>query len=153
MADLALYLHLLLFTNTSTPQELVGIVVSVHDGDTIKVRDNEQIYNIRLVGIDAPELKQPFGVTSQRNLSRLVLHQNVTIIYTSKDKYNRLLGQVFKKKTDINKHMVVFGYAWHYAKYSKDEALAKAQEKAQKLKRGLWANPSAIPPWEFRAND
>ena len=42
--------------------ELVGKVVSVSDGDTLKVLVNDQQIKIRLGGIDAPESDQPFAV-------------------------------------------------------------------------------------------
>ena len=41
---------------------LVGRVVAVTDGDTIKVLDTANVEHIvRLSGIDAPEKKMPFG--------------------------------------------------------------------------------------------
>ena len=42
--------------------ELVGKVVSISDGDTLKVLVNDQQIKIRLGGIDAPESDQPFAV-------------------------------------------------------------------------------------------
>ena len=40
--------------------------------------------------------------------------------------------------------------AWHYVKYSDDPKLADAELKDRTPKRGLWANPNAIPPWDWR---
>ena len=48
------------------PATTAGKVVSVHDGDTVTVRtDDGQTLKVRLQGIDAPELKQPFGSRSR----------------------------------------------------------------------------------------
>ena len=40
--------------------------------------------------------------------------------------------------------------AWHYKEYSDDETLAELEDKARVSKLGLWAEPNALPPWEFR---
>ena len=50
----------------AAPATTVGKVVSVHDGDTVTGRtDDGQTLKVRLQGIDAPELKQPFGSSSR----------------------------------------------------------------------------------------
>src|SRR5262249_27668736 len=50
----------------------------------------------------------------------------------------------------INKELVEEGFAWHYVQYSKDKELAKAEKAAKERMKGLWADPSPIPPWDFR---
>jgi len=40
--------------------------------------------------------------------------------------------------------------AWHYVKYSDDQKLADAEQKAPTAKRGLWADPKPMPPWDWR---
>ena len=61
-------------------------MINVHDGDTITVLDQDnKKFNIRLQGIDAPELKQESGSVSQQNLSRMVLGKQVTIVWTKVD--------------------------------------------------------------------
>lgn len=45
--------------------EIVGKVVSVHDGDTLTVLVARTQVRIRLTDIDAPERKQPFGTRSR----------------------------------------------------------------------------------------
>jgi endonuclease YncB( thermonuclease family) len=42
-----------------TPAE--GVVVSVHDGDTLTVLVGKQEVKVRLAEIDAPEVGQPYG--------------------------------------------------------------------------------------------
>lgn len=55
--------------------------VGVHDGDSITVltAGNVQL-KVRLEGIDAPELKQPFSQQSKEALSGLVFGKDVTLI-------------------------------------------------------------------------
>ena len=42
------------------------------------------------------------------------------------------------------------GYAWVYRKYSKDAELLELEAEAKREKRGLWADPNPIPPWEWQ---
>jgi micrococcal nuclease len=42
------------------------------------------------------------------------------------------------------------GFAWHYKRYSSDPILAQAEIEARNAKAGLWADPQAIAPWDFR---
>jgi len=77
------------------PATVTGKVVSVHDGDTVTVRtDDGQTLKVRLQGIDAPELRQPFGSRSRDELSALVKGKPVTLIEHGRDKYGRTLANV-----------------------------------------------------------
>jgi hypothetical protein len=40
--------------------------------------------------------------------------------------------------------------AWVYGKYASDQSFFDLQKEARNAKHGLWADPNAIPPWEFR---
>jgi hypothetical protein len=43
------------------------------------------------------------------------------------------------------------GYARWYRKYAPhDRKLERLEKEAREAKRGLWSNPHAIPPWEYR---
>ena len=128
-----------------------GRVVGVHDGDTITALTpgNVQL-KVRLVEIDAPEIKQPFGQQSKQALSALVFGKDVEIRVTGKDRYGRTLARVFVDGTDVNLAMVKAGMAWRFDKYSKDAAFQRAEEEAQRARRGLWAEPAPVAPWEWR---
>ena len=73
-----------------------------------------------------------------------------------KDRYGRLLGQVWLSEQDINLAQIEAGFAWHYAEYARDQRpsdrprYAAAQEEARDARRGLWQDPKPIPPWQFR---
>ena len=125
-------------------------VVAVYDGDTITVRTDETI-KIRLDGIDAPELKQPFGQASKQAMSGLVFGKTITVKPKSKDRYGRTLARLEADGIDVNLQMVATGHAHWYEQYAKaDMLLANAQAKAKAEKAGIWIDPNAIPPWEFR---
>jgi micrococcal nuclease len=125
-------------------------VIAVYDGDTITVRTDETI-KIRLEGIDAPELKQPFGQASKQALSGLVFGQTVTVKPGKKDRYGRLLARVEIGGKDASLTMVETGMAHWYEQYAKrDTQLQSAQAQAKTARRGLWSDPNVIAPWEFR---
>ena len=127
-----------------------AVVVSVHDGDTITVRTDETI-KIRINGIDAPELKQPFGQASKQAMSGLVYGKTVTVKPDKKDRYGRLLARVEIGGKDTSLTMVNLGMAHWYEAYAKhDTQLQSAQSKAKGAKTGIWSDPDTIAPWVFR---
>lgn len=130
-------------------------VTEVHDGDTISIRTKSfagvplKIERIRLIGIDAPELKQePWGRLSKRYLKKLISESDwvvsVEFDIEHRDKYGRLLGYIWDKKGQlINEKMLENGYAMLYTippnvKYV--ERFIAAQKKAQTRKAGIWSN-------------
>ncbi|EEV5388893.1 thermonuclease family protein [Salmonella enterica] len=148
----------LLFSCSSFANNLVGKVTRVIDGDTIEVKTLPEkilVYEIpirvRLINIDAPEKKQPFGRWSTNQLKALLAGQSVTVSYTQTDRYGRVLGRVVTANgTEANRQQVLKGAAWVYDRYNTDNALPALQKEAQKKKRGLWADVNPIPPWEWR---
>ena len=136
---------------------LQGKVVSVADGDTITVLDDNKIqHKIRLQGIDAPEKSQPFGQKSKQSLNNLVHSKMVTIDFEKKDKYGRTVGKVLLNGTDVCLEQIKLGMAWHYKKYESEqpkedrEIYARAEQAAKAQTVGLWKDKSPTPPWEFR---
>lgn len=137
---------------TMPSKSIVGVVSSVHDGDTIKIGST----SIRLDSIDAPELAQTYGTQSRDNLSALVLNKPVTVYYSKIDKYGRTVGSVFTSDcTYANLQQVKSGSAWHYKQYQCEQAgtvrsvFAAAQTAAEAADLGLWAFV-ATPPWVYR---
>ena len=126
-------------------------VVGVHDGDTITciTPDKEQV-KIRLDAIDAPELGQPFGQASKKALSEKVFGKDVVVVPKKKDKYGRTIGHVMVNGRDVNLEMLEEGMAWHYEQYDHNKRLREAEQGARVVKKGLWADEHAVPPWEYR---
>ena len=148
-----LFLLSLLFLSLSLfSADIKGKVVAVTDGDTITVLDNldKGKFRIRLDKIDAPEKKQAFGNKAKQYLSSLIFGKKVSIRYKSIDRYGRILGVVFLDGAEINLQMVQNGYAWHYSYYDKTPAYIQAEKQARAEKKGLWADPNPINPYQFR---
>lgn len=135
-----------------------GVVQSVHDGDTIRVRDEDgRVHKIRLAYIDAPELKQTSGQDSADALRNRIEGQHVRMVRFGLDRYQREVGQIWLADEDVNLWLVRQGWAWHYQSIARKEQakpdytryqLAELQAKQHQL--GLWQNQDAVAPWQFR---
>ncbi|MDP1635997.1 MAG: thermonuclease family protein [Gallionellaceae bacterium] len=150
-------LAVLLFAAPSGAATLQGRVVAVTDGDTVKVLDASHTeWKIRLMGIDAPEKKQAFGNRSKSNLSDLVYGKSVTVEYSKKDRYGRIVGKILVNGVDANLEQVRAGMAWHYKQYAKEqiaedrETYARAEEQSRTGRQGLWKDVAPEPPWDWR---
>ena len=139
---------------------LTGTVTAVHDGDTLTLGTGQDAQQVRLQGIDAPELAQPEGNAARLALSAHTLHQGVQIAYTQRDRYDRILGQVIKADcTDVNLQLLNQGMAWFYRAYACDLErprrllYAAAESQARQKHLGLWSQSSPLAPWVFRNGD
>lgn len=87
----------------------------VTDGDTITIKDTQ----IRLFGIDAPELNHPYGKKAKWALHRLCKGQNVRAEITDTDRHGRTVAKCFLQNgTDLSAEMVKLGMAIDWPKYS-----------------------------------
>lgn len=151
LASLAAFLAAVPLIAAPAGDELTGKIVGVHDGDTVTLLVGKQTYKIRLEGIDAPELGQPFGKRSKKALSGAIFGKPVRVETYGSDRYGRVIGRIYGDGMNVNAAMVASGWAWHYVKYSDSRTLAKAERSARAEKVGLWSDPHAMPPWEWRA--
>ena len=129
-----------------------GKVVSVTDGDTIKVLQGGTQVKIRLAAIDCPEKGQPYGQAARKFTADLVAGKIVKVWPTDTDRYGRIVAFVFADGIDLNKELLKAGMAWHYQQYSRDPELAKLEFQARAKKVGLWSEPDPVPPWEYRGS-
>jgi micrococcal nuclease len=148
-------------------QSQLAQVMDVQDGDTLKVWLNGRAERIRLCGVDAPELAQPLGGESRRYLRSLINKGNGTIVVVpvEPDRYGRIVAELFiqprsglgyqsEEEIAVNAQMVRDGYAYHYAKYSdrcpNGGMLASLEADARQQRWGVWTNPNAVRPWDYR---
>lgn len=134
-------------------QTFVAKVIRILDGDTMEVLYQGRPVKIRLAHIDCPEKrgKQPFGTQAKSALSDLCFGQYVTVYGEKYDRNKRLIAVVAnQKKQIINQEMIKQGMAWHFKRYSTDLRYAKLELDARKGKKGLWKDPKAVAPWQWR---
>lgn len=130
-----------------------AVVLHVSDGDTLWVQpehDGEAL-KLRLAGIDAPELCQPWGQQAWRVLQMRLEGQRVQVVTGRQDTYGRWLAQVWHQGQDVGGWMVAQGYAWSPSFKGLPGPYDAWQRRAQWLRLGLFAHPLGLmPPREFR---
>ncbi len=122
----------------------------VIDGDSLVVGGTE----IRLFGIDAPELHQtcsragrPWncGQEAAQALRRMVAGREVTCHARERDRFERTVATCRTGELDLAAAMVRGGYAIAYGAYDADE------REARDARRGLWAGEFDRPAtWRAR---
>lgn len=143
----------------SQAELISGRVVHVADGDTVTVLDAGKVqHKIRLAGIDAPEKSQAYGERSRESLAELVANRTVIVETDKQDRYGRRVGKVLVNGKDVNIEQIRRGLAWFYRHYERElsdadrQGYDRAEEEARDYRRGLWADPRPVPPWDFRAS-
>jgi len=162
-----LMLALTLFLSPAVHAErLFGTVVDVSDGDTIRI-NAQGIHKIRLKGIDAPEMSQPFGSESRQHLVELTFMKRVAAECPERDHYGRLICTLYVTdpdckdpwcalEYDVNLAQLEASQAWWYRKFAREQTeeqrrrYESAERLAQARRVGLWSDPGAMPPWEWR---
>lgn len=140
-----------LVLDTAQAETMQARVVGVSDGDTVTVLDGaNKTHKVRLAGIDAPERAQPHGVRAKQALSELVFGREVSVFIVDRDRYGRVVARVYVGNVDVNAELVRSGMVWVYRRYNQDPFLPPLEEEARAQRRGLWADASPTPPWEFR---
>jgi micrococcal nuclease len=130
-----------------------ALVISVHDGDTIRVRrGNCEIERVRLASIDAPELKQPMGLAARSLTEQLTLGRTVQISEKGHDRYGRVVANVIAPHgVNVSCELVRQGLAWWYQDFDPhNELIANLQTRARKKKLGIWSGKNQVAPWEYR---
>lgn len=150
IAFLALFaISFLLDYTTANQKEIQGKVIKIYDGDTMTVIVNNEKLSIRMFGIDAPELKQKYGIESRDNLIKMCpLNSNITLQVKDKDKYKRTVAVVICNGHNLNSKQVENGFAWAYTDYS--WAFYFKQKIAESKKIGLWADKTPMNPKNYR---
>ena len=143
-----------LVLQTANSSHLPAKIVSIIDGDTIKIdRDGKQI-TVRLACIDAPETQQRGGKASSRRLEELIpIGTKIKLRMITEDRYGRQVAEVYQGDRLINLQMVEDGQALVYEDYIDPcdaQRYREAQRSAEGLKVGVWSLDDPIEPWAYR---
>tara|TARA_B100001113_G_scaffold28273_1_gene20405 strand:- start:4781 stop:5254 length:474 start_codon:yes stop_codon:yes gene_type:complete len=149
-----LILFIIIIANVSFAEQFNGKVSKIVDGDTIWVKSASGIIKIRLSYIDAPELKQDYGIQSKEYLANLILDKNVEIHSYRRDRYKRVIGEIYihnnKESVFINAKLLKSGHAWVYKRYRRNPYLMNLENFARINKNGIWNSENPVKPWEYR---
>ncbi|OYR17626.1 hypothetical protein CEV31_4353 [Brucella thiophenivorans] len=145
---------------TANAQEVHGLIVDVVDGDTLKIINTGQ--KIRLIGVDACEKNQKAktdlgqtvdcGVEPMNALISWTANKEVNCEFTSKDRYQRLLGICGNSEIpDFSAELIRQGYAVAYRYKGKvsDQIYEDIEARAKANRAGLWSMEFE-QPWAYR---
>jgi micrococcal nuclease len=132
----------------------VGLVTSVVDGDTIHAQVGSQDICVRLIGIDTPEMEEPYSQEAKEALTSLVGGKLVRLEtdVEERDQYGRMLAYVWTANGLLwemaNEQMLRRGLASLYTvppnvKYA--ERLQIAQDMAEEHGYGMWGDAGTCP--------
>lgn len=168
MQPVWIYIHIVAifvqyFTNNSVSagEPVHAKVLFCHDGDTCRVQFGDNVsFNIRLAGIDAPEVKsrkmtssQPHGEAARDFLNKSLQNQTVRITQLDLDQYNRPIVEIYKQATLMNLEMISQGHAEVFRGKRTDPRYrhyVAAELKAKVAKLGIWQLPGYESPAIYR---
>lgn len=126
-------------TSLATPVKVKRVI----DGDTFETESGDRV---RLLGINAPEMSDIFGQEAKQHLIELINDKTVELHAdarsSDRDRYSRLLRYIYLDGNDINKKMILDGYAFAYLKYHFERAheYKEAQQNASSKNLGMWGD-------------
>ena len=134
-------------------------VLSVVDGDTIKIDYEGRSETVRLIGVDTPDTVHPnkpaefFGKEASAFTKNLLIGESVYLRFgnEARGKYNRLLAYVFRGPDGlfVNLEIVRQGYGYAYVKYPFEhmDLFRHYESRARRAGKGLWSglSPESVP--------
>ena len=128
--------------------DLNGRVERVIDGNTIEfVTEEEEVLQVQLEGVDAPELGQKYGEEAKAFLEKIALRKRVTVEVLGKDRWgNRQARVILRSGKCVASELVKSGLAWVRNSEDRRELELEAKEEG----RGLWGDADPKPPWIYR---
>ena len=131
------------------PRAVEALVTRVVDGDTVEVRIDGEIEDVRYIGVDTPETVKPdtpvqcFGPRASTFNHRLVEGRRVRLVFGAerRDAYGRLLAYVYLGDRFVNAILVRRGLARSLTIPPNDRfapLLRRLELRAARTGRGLW---------------
>jgi endonuclease YncB( thermonuclease family) len=145
-----------------------GVITYVGDGDGANIDVGGSTIKCRLDTFDAPETggspkkwpDQPYSREAENKLKSLIASGEVTVIVSKpadtssppsgKNNYGRSLCKIEVQGKNVDQEMLRSGAAWLRLEYATDEKLINLFNTAKTNKVGLFADPNAKAPWDYR---
>ena len=152
-----LVMLLLMMALPTTVLAWPGDVLTIHDGDTVRVQPADgAAVSIRVYGVDCPELGQPYGTAARAMTAQLLNGRRVEIIpaQTRKSYTREVAGVVLLDDMIVLQDALISaGLAWvddRYCRMAVCDLWRQHQADAKAAKRGLWSVEDSTPPWTWR---
>ncbi len=139
-----------------------GVVERVLDGDTVVFRSSKGVkMRVRLLFIDAPELSQKsfggvrVGIQSKNFLDQRVRGRNLKLRMSGKDRYERILGEIFYGQESLNLSMIEQGHAVPYKwaqhpSHQQKRLYLQTFWQAFEARLGIWSTQGMLLPYTYR---
>ncbi len=138
----------------------VAAVVSVGDGDTLRMEYQGESITVRFACIDAPENSQtPWGPASTERLRQLTPRgSTIQFREADTDQFGRMVAEIYAGGQNVNLQMVSEGHAVVYTRFlsrcpDTEDALLAAEAQAQQQRLNFWSQPNPVMPWDYRRNN
>jgi endonuclease YncB( thermonuclease family) len=126
-----------------------AVVAGITDGDTIKIRRRDRTEDVRLIGIDTPEVyfgAECGGAQASASMRRMLEVGNRVRLFRdpsqdNRDAYGRLLRYVERKGRDIGRKQIRKGWAKVYvfeSPFGRVSSYGSAKRRAKSNDRGVW---------------
>lgn len=125
---------------SSGPDE-IATVTWIYDGDTIEVDLSGSFTDVRLMGINAPDVGECFFDEALAYLIRSLEGRQVDLEVIGDDQYGRTLAYVWVDGAPVNLDLVERGFAIATTPDGDDRdgaAILEAEEEARSRQRGMW---------------
>ena len=138
-------------------QTRTATVISIGDGDTLRVREGSRTLNVRLACIDAPESSQaPHGASARTQLQTLApVGSAVELRVKATDRYGRSVAELSRGGQDLNQALVASGAAfvyWQYIQGCDRQTYSRLETEARLKGLGVWSvKGGVLRPWDYRS--
>ncbi len=137
---------------TAAVDESEARVLGVVDGDAIVLDWAGKAQEVRIAGVDCPELAQPFGNEAAEMTSQLCRDKTVRLRIQGRDVFERPVAEVILPDgRRLSEELLRKGLAWFNERdAAADVRLRELHVQAMLDRRGLWAQANPMAPWDFR---
>lgn len=135
----------------------MATVVSVGDGDTIRMDYQGENITVRLACIDAPETsKIPWGPAATDRLRELIPRgSTLQFREADTDRFGRMVAELYAGSQNLNLLLVTEGHAVVYTQFLRScpqtqDLLLQAEAEARQQRRNFWNQDNPVMPWDYR---
>lgn len=131
--------------------DFTAIVISVAEGDQLTISHRGRNQTIRLLDIDCPELKQPYGKQARNVTAAFVGGREVTVRGLHRNRQGLTTAEVFLQDgRNVGYELVREGLAWVRPETTGARGLAEVERISRAEGKGLWSEPHPVPPWQWK---
>jgi endonuclease YncB( thermonuclease family) len=138
-------------------QTRTATVLSIGDGDTLRVQEGSRTLNVRLACIDAPEtIQAPHGTRARAQLQALApVGSSVELRVKATDRYGRSVAELSRGGRNLNQALVASGAAfvyWQYISGCDRQTYSRLENEARLKGLGVWGVSGGVQrPWDYRS--